>query len=367
MFRPAMHRSIDSLLERARKKTLRGFNVSISRTLAHLRRQGKTSRIRSRFFPVAGMLAMLLGSGTGLAADVSIAVATIPASLPVFVADSQGFFAAEGINAALKECFPGRKCLAMLLDGQVGLATVADTPIVFASFMRADFVVLATLTTLTEDTRIIGSRQRGVLQAHDLIGKRIGVIKGTSGEYYLSTFLLFNGIVPDQVTQVDLGARDAVTVFQSHEVDALAVFQPSVFRTSIAAGDDAIILRSPHIYSTKLNLVAARSMVGKQDAIMQKMLRALVRAQKYIEQEPLKAQAILQTRLKLDPSFVSSIWPQLDFSIALEQTLIKTLESEARWLSGQQDVKGKRPTNYLDYIYPLPLSQVRPGAVTLVK
>lgn len=315
---------------------------------------------------ITGLL-VLVFSGISFASELSLAVASVPASLPVFVAESQGFFAAEGIKPTLKECFPGRRCLAMLLDGQVTLATAADTPIVLASFTHTDFVVLATLATLAEDSRVIGSRASGVLQARDLIGKRIGVIKGTSGDYYLSTFLLYNGIVPEQVTQVDLGSRDAVAAFQRHEVDAISVFQPLVFRITVAAGSNAVLLRSPHIYTSKFNLVAARSLLGKNETDMQKVLRALLRAQQYIAQQPKAAQAILQNRLKLDPIFVASIWPQLDFSMALEQTLIKTLEAEARWLAGQPGVEGKRPENYLDLIHSAPLSQVRPNAITLVK
>jgi ABC-type nitrate/sulfonate/bicarbonate transport system substrate-binding protein len=97
--------------------------------------------------------AIALGSFTVHADEVVLAVARIPFSLPLFVADAEGYFAAEGQKIRLLDCPTGRRCLQHLADGEAQLATVADTPLVLASFSRADFVILATFRRKKVGTR----------------------------------------------------------------------------------------------------------------------------------------------------------------------------------------------------------------------
>jgi sulfonate transport system substrate-binding protein len=58
----------------------------------------------------------------------------------------------------------------------------------------------------------------------DLVGKKIAVTKGSSGEYTLDMILLKYGIPEDKVTKVYLAPSDAATAFASHAVDAWVPF-----------------------------------------------------------------------------------------------------------------------------------------------
>lgn len=51
---------------------------------------------------------------------------------PTLVAGWQGLFAAEGLAVEIVPCVNGRRCLKNLEEGEVDIATVADTPIVSA-------------------------------------------------------------------------------------------------------------------------------------------------------------------------------------------------------------------------------------------
>ena len=126
-------------------------------------------------------------------------------------------------------------------------------------------------------------------------------------------------------------------------------------------------LHNPKIYTVTFNLVAASNFIGVGDDQIMRLLRALNRAREFIETEPAAAKKLMQERLHLDPATVATLFPSMEFQLGLDQTFIKTLESEARWYARQPDAVGKKPANYLNFIYPIPLSKINPSAITLLK
>ena len=308
-----------------------------------------------------------IGSFAVHADEIVLAVARIPFSLPLFVADAEGYFAAEGQKVRLLDCPTGRRCLQHLFDGDAQLATVAETPLVFASFSRADFVVLASFVKSSNDIKVVARKSAGISAPINLGSQRIGVVIGTSSHYFLDSFLLYHGMDNRSVRVTGWGIEDLVRALQNREVDAIAAFEPSAYQAMRALGADALVFRAPRIYTTTFNLVAGRSFAQNRDADLIKILRAIDRAERFIQAEPQKAQAILRRKLELDQSFIDWVWSDLDYSLSLDQSLVKTLESEARWALREGYVNGKRPADYLDYIHPMPLKKAAPGAVTLIK
>ena len=254
-----------------------------------------------------------------------------------------------------------------LLAGAVQFATAADTPIVRASFTRSDFVVLATFATSTSDIHLVGSKSAGVLALKQLIGKKIGVIKGSSIDYFLDLVLIFDGIDPAQVEKIDVAPEQMATALQQHKIDAFALFDPGFSQAVEKLGDSVTVLKTPPIYLSTFNLIGMRALMGKSDAEIVKVLRALDRATLFIKQQPEVAQRILFKRLHMSDSSTKLVSRQIDYMLSLDQTFIKTLEGEARWFSQQKGNVGTKPANYLDFIYPLPLRKVKPQAVTIVK
>ena len=291
----------------------------------------------------------------------------MPHSLEFFVAEHEGYFSQELPQLRLVDCFPGRKCLNMLLAGEVQFATAADTPIVSASFTRSDFVVLASFATSSNDIRVVGSKSAGIAKLKDLVGKKIGILKGSSVEYFLDTALLFDGIDPARIQKVDILVDDIADAMRQHKIDAFVLFDPGLSKAVSALGAGVNVLVTPPIYISTFNLVAQRALIGKIDIEMVKLLRALDRAQTFIQQNPEAAQRIMRERLKMAAPTGKSLSIQMDYTLSLDQTFLKTLEGEARWFSQQKDVRGTKPGNYLDFIYLPPLLQVRPKAVTIVK
>lgn len=219
---------------------------------------------------------------------------------PTLVAGWQGLFAAEGLAVEIVPCVNGRRCLKHLADGEADIATVADTPIVSAVHAGVAFQILATMTT-SRDNSFVVRTDRGIASPADLRGKRIGFVRSTTGHYFTDTFLTFHGIALDQVTLVELDAARAPQQLAAGEVDAAGLYQPHGPAALRLLGDKGRVLPAPRLYTATMNLVARP---GVSDADATKLLRALQRATAYLVADPARAQALVASKLKLDPKVV---------------------------------------------------------------
>jgi NitT/TauT family transport system substrate-binding protein len=301
-------------------------------------------------------------AGSAFAAGLTIAVSRTPLSLPLYVAESQGFFAAEGVQVTLKETVGGVRAMQDLGDDKTDLATTSDTTIVFNSFSRNDFAVLATFASSSKHIGIVVGKSAGYARPEQLAGKRIGTVVGSGGQFYSDSWLIFHGVDPKTTRSVSLQPETMATALAKGEVDAVAIWDP--YRLDVLKTvPGATLLPNPGIYTVSLNLAAERKLMGSRDEDLTRVLRALLRAEQFIGAEPAKAQALLRERLKLEQAYVDQVWPNYRYRLALEQSLLTTLESEARWARQEGHVRADRSPNFLSFIYSGPLRKVSPDRV----
>lgn len=324
---------------------------------------------------VSGWLRRLcvLSAGCGLltglaqAAPLTLAVADIPYAAPVLIAEAEGFFAAEGLALEVKHYPVGRICMERLLAGEAHFATVADVPIMLAGFQRRDFGILATTTLSGRENQIVVRTDRGIQKAADLQGKRLGVIAGTSGHYFADTFLLFNGLKVDTVTEHKLDPKDPTAPLAAGEVDAAALFGTHVTDALQRLGPLGRVLAGPAFFSVSFNIVSRPASAGVSDDDALKLLRAVQRAEALIQREPDRARAILARSLKVSETVLAKTWDDFEFRLQLAQPLITTLEAEARWAMRRRMVPAGEVPDYLDLVRSEPLMRLDPRAVRIIK
>ena len=302
------------------------------------------------------------------AQDLTVAVSRTSLSLPVYVAETQRFFADEGLSVQTRECIGGQRCMKLLLDGQVQLATASELPVMFNSFTRSDYAIVATFVTSGQDVKLVARKSAGIETAAHLAGKRIGTIKGTSAHYFLDTFLVFNGLDPKKVELVPLPPEQIEQALKDRKIDAAAIWEPFAHKSLKALAEDGLSLPSGRIYTESFNLIATRKVIAEREADIVKVLRAMERAQRWIRDRPVEAQAILKDRLQEDQGFIDATWKDFNYRMSLDQSLLSTIEGEARWAirEGHVPAESKTP-NYLQFIEAGPLRKAVPGASILFK
>jgi ABC-type nitrate/sulfonate/bicarbonate transport system substrate-binding protein len=309
------------------------------------------------------LCAAVLLHGAAQAEPLRLAVSRTPMSLPLYVAEEKGYFGAESIQVQMQECLGGQRCLASLLAGRADVATVADMPIAMAAFQRSDFAIVASFVNATEDLKIVARGLKG--SSVNLTAKRIGVPIGSTAQYYLDLHLIVSGIDPRTVRIVDLRPEQLVDSLASGQVDAIAAWEPYGFQALQALKGQGHALTASNGYISTFNLVVQRRLAGAHDETLERLLRAMLRAEQFIQQDPEAARAILRRRLNLGQDFLDFAWPHFTYRLGLEQALIATMESEARWALREGQIQGKGVPNYLSFVHAGPLRRVKPTAASI--
>ena len=309
----------------------------------------------------------VLAAQAAAAASFTIAVSRSPLSLPIYVAQKEGFFAQEGLGIRLEPCVGGHRCVRHVIEGRAHLATVADVPIALNAFDSDNWSVLATFVSSHDDLKLVVRSTGGVPSVAQLAHRRVGVVPASASQYFLESFLLTHRIDPASVQAVPLQPEGLVAALAEGRVDAIAAWEPFAHAALRALKGSATVLPSNLAYRETFNLVVERRLVRTADADLARLLRALERAIDLIHDEPARAQAVLRGALDVDASFVDWIWPQLQFGLSLDPGLLKTLESEARWALREGHVAGKPPPIYLRYLHPAPLMSVKPDLAGIAR
>lgn len=291
--------------------------------------------------------------------------ATHAALVPL--AKLRGFYAAEGINVEVRRFPSGRHALEAMFAGECALATAAETPVANHSLKRNDFLIIAAVSISNNIENLLVRSDRGIRTPADLRGRRIAAPEFTSAHYFLDMFLNVNGLAPQDVIKVYLPAQEVAPAFRRGEVDAAAHWMPNLQTPAAEFGARAKTFDAPGLHIYPMLLVGGRDTVRNNPAAVERVLRALLRAERYAREQPASAKALMARDYEISQNEINLVWPLHDFRLSLGQPLPFVLENAARWEIGLLP-PAQRPAlpNYLDFIYFDGLMTVKPGAVTII-
>lgn len=286
-----------------------------------------------------------------------------PSSAPIFVAYDKGFFAQEGLDLSLLMYQTGKEALSATLQGKANLATIADTVLMFAALDNQPISAIATISDSNAHHKIIALRSRGIVETRDLFGKKIGVTPGTSGDFFLYSFLLFKNIPADRVHVVSLSPGDMYGALISRKVDAVAAWYPTIGYLRTRLGADAVVF-GDEAYSMTWNIVAEREYLSRSPDAVRKILKALLKAQVYLFEHPEESMGITAAHVRIGADQLKGCWKDYDFNIRLGESLLVSLEDQARWALRNSSGRIVIP-DFKDFIYTRGLREVKASAVSI--
>lgn len=288
-------------------------------------------------------------------------------SIPVYIAKKQGFFADEGLDVTVEEFSSGKKAAESMFNGEIDISTVADMPVVFNSFVRQDFCIVATFTASYSFVEIIARTDRGINTGADLKGKKIGVNIGTSSHFFLGVFLIHKGISISEVEIVNIRTMDLPAALHSGQVDAISVWQPYDDEAMRLLQDQAVKIPGSEIYRTTFNFAVLRSFAEDNKETIIKFLRAIDKAGAFIKNNSVESKEIITESFKVVIEDVDDLWDGYFFELSLDQSLLTSWDSIARWAIKSSLVDNKKIPNYLDFIFLDALEEVKPESLTIIR
>lgn len=285
----------------------------------------------------------------------------------VWVAEEKGFFKDAGLDVSITEYSSGRLSFEAMLAGDqsIDISTVAPTPIMFRSFTRQDFSILATFAYSDTDLKVIARKDQGISTAEDLKGKRLGTPIGTTGQFFTDVFLTHHYLNQTDIELIDIDPNELAASLYHGTVDGIVIWEPHAHKALSMLGSNAISLPSADMYRETFNFMVMNDFARKHPNELKQFLMAISRATNFIHSNTDEAQHIVIARLGLDNKTTQAIWHDFNYELSLDMALLITLEDEARWAIERQ-LTGKRTVpNYLNYIFSAPLLSIAPDSVEI--
>jgi ABC-type nitrate/sulfonate/bicarbonate transport system substrate-binding protein len=323
-------------------------------------------------------LALAIALGFGFAAHrwpfgaappaekLSLALSSTQHAALLHIAAAKGFLADEGLDVTVVPVSHGKAALELLAQGKVDLAAAAEVPFVISVLQGEPFGIAASMLGVSTEMAVVARRDRGITAPRDLVGKKVGVTLGTSGEYFLWAFLIRHKLPPDGVTMVNLGPGQIAQALASGTIDAASTWQPIRLNTETALGANAVSFTAPAAYTVTHVVVGRNEYLHGHDNALRKLVRALLKAEQLNRSAPEQALAVVAERLKIDVAALRSSWPELNFRVNLLQSHLVTLEDQARWAIARGHAPYGAVPNFLSHLYLDALLAERPERVTVV-
>ena len=324
---------------------------------------------------VLSAVVVIVGSGTGCrqqkqtgpSEKVTIAYITSPNSVLVHIAFAKGYFRDEGLEASPQAHSVGKQALNAVLAERADVATVADTPSMYAIMNGKKIAWFATIQTSNGNEAIVARRDRGIGRLSDLKGKVIGSTVGTGGDFFMDSLLTTNGVQRKMVKVVNMLPEEMPAALRTGRVDAVCIWNPVLTQLQREMGEKVQTFYGGTVYTEIFGITADQGFVKNRSETVKKLLRALIRAEALVAKEPEEARRIVAEFTGMDKALLDEVWGIFTFRVTLDQALVVSLEDQTRWALKNRLVKNSDMPNYLDFIYTDGLRAVRPESITIIR
>jgi NitT/TauT family transport system substrate-binding protein len=285
---------------------------------------------------------------------------------PVWIAENKGYFRGEGLKVEIREFASGQAALKGLLnDKDIDLATAAQTPAIYNSFHRNDYAIIGGMVFSDRDIKILARQDRGIKDPENLKGKIVGITTGTTSHFFLSLFLTYHQMQMSDLKIIDLEPPGLSTALGEGRVDAIVSWEPHIYKARKNLGEKAFFLPTQGLFRDDVYLITRKDYLKDHAEALKRFFRAIEKAEAFILNSRNESMEIVGQKLKINKEGIKPIWDDLHFKLFLDQSILISLEDQARWAIRNRLTDAEKVPNYLTYIYPDILEAIKPEAVKI--
>ncbi len=268
-------------------------------------------------------------------AGLSLGWAPGPAAPQIPVAQKNGLWAAEGLDVKVYKFTSGREALESLLGGGLDVAVLAELPLVTATLDKKDVVIVDTLSRYGK-YRLIGRKDRGVIDLKSLKSKKIATTLGTNMQF-VTDELLRSAKVSAEV--VNVAPPDIVAALTRGDVDAAVMFESFYPGAKKALGDKYTeIPVDPVMYTGNMVVAVSQRTIDSRRRDVQALVNGLARAARMTSSDAEGSQRALLDAVGgvLPADYLASVWSDYDYTAALSDDMRVLMVREGLWVQKQR-------------------------------
>jgi ABC-type nitrate/sulfonate/bicarbonate transport system substrate-binding protein len=228
---------------------------------------------------------------------VTVGVTSSPDMALLIFAVKGGFLAKEGVKAQLQVFDSSPAVLQGVVSGQADLSINTEPP-QLATRARGGKIVQVM-------TGYLSGRQNGMVAGKtirdpvDIVGKTIGVHRGTGSHYHLVYFLNRNKIPADKVSIKFIDAPDQIPALARGDIDAFFSWEPFLSKAAEAVPGARIVRRAlDDGFSFTGNIAMREEMARNQPDVAVSVVKALIAASDALTANPLEAAKLVNETLR---------------------------------------------------------------------
>ena len=300
--------------------------------------------------------------------SISIGLSPNEVNTLIYVAETQQFFASNGLGVTIIDNISGPANIDSMLKGEVDIATAAEFVFVRKTMVdESNSVLIISAIDRVFNTHIVARKDRGISNISDIEGKIIGLSLGTSNEFHLGRFLDLNGISRNNITLVNISPPETPEALANGTVDAVVAWQPYINTIeNLIGGDNIITWTAQEDQEQYIAAFCTNDWATAHPDLVIRFLRALAQAEDFAIHNPAKTKTVVAGRLSYSSEYLETVWDENKFSLSLDQSLILAMENEARWMMRNNLTNETKVPDFLNYIYPDGLMSVDPRSVNLI-
>lgn len=283
----------------------------------------------------------------------------------IYIAEDRGFFTGNGLFVTIMDDYAsGAEAIKGMEKGVVDISVSAEYPIVIEAFKKENISIIGCVDKY-EGTYLVTCKDREFENVTDLKGKRIGLLRGTEAEFYLGRCLELHGMSLQDVTLVSDNPPHSADALATDSTDAFVVGYDHIDPIKKRLDNNMKIWPLQNRQMAFVVMACRNDWTASHPELISRFLISLAQAEEYCIVHPKIARAIIQKGLHRDDKYMSAVWPNHQFSLSLDQSLVTAMEDESRWMVKNDLTTERAIPDFKDYICTLGLEEIKPESVNI--
>jgi ABC-type nitrate/sulfonate/bicarbonate transport system substrate-binding protein len=302
-----------------------------------------------------GSLAMTLGNPPSALAQskklepMSVFIGTTPHFGNIIVGAEKGFFEKEGLPVKVTNFASGSTAVDAFRAGQGHLVVAGDMPSL--RLWKQGGIGLCAQANYGELSILVA--KKSINKPADLRGKKVGVLVGSTSEYFTKLYLASGGVDYKEIDVINLRPAEMVTGLVRGDIDAFVIWQPFGWRAVEADSNAHIVTtRQPYFHEWKMVNTMPEYAKSHAEEIVA-FLRGLDAAGKWIPTNLDEAAQIVAKSLRMDDVAVAKrMLEKIDWNIAYTQKFRADMDRIGNFVNIPVDWKTMFDSKFLAQLGP---------------
>jgi ABC-type nitrate/sulfonate/bicarbonate transport system substrate-binding protein len=279
----------------------------------------------------AGSVGAVSVAGPAAAQDLekmTIFMGTTPQFSSVVVAQEKGFFKEYGLDTEITVFASGSVATEAFLAGGGSVVVSGDMPAL--RLWTKGLVGVSPQASYTDLSVVVGKKE--LAEASQFKGKKLGVLMGSTSEYFAGLFLESGGLTIEDVDVINLQPAEMVTGLAGGDIDGFVIWQPFGWRAVEAIPDAHVVTTAAPYFHEYQAITTTKEYADSHQAELTAFLKGLRDASEWTEKNQEEAAGLVANYLRMDkPELAKQMISVIDFTLVYDAEFRKDMDALANF------------------------------------